>query len=145
MVDFSIGEGQKKKLDNEIFCIRFECFLDGSLFNLCGVGVNVLLYSSSGLPQTAHLRTAPSSGKVHGMLLRSNSVPRKKAVPFVNIPLSDGQVLNSNIFFIFVWLPKIERVSGRWMLELVWLVSSLYHKSAAYKQNSVLKYVHFLK
>ncbi|XP_019391331.1 PREDICTED: borealin-2-like [Crocodylus porosus] len=56
---------------------------------------NARVARSSGLPQTAHLRTAPSSGRVHGMLLRSNSVPRKKAVPFVNIPLSDGQTLST--------------------------------------------------
>ncbi|KFR15863.1 Borealin-2, partial [Opisthocomus hoazin] len=38
-------------------------------------------------------RTVPTSGRVRGMLLRSKSVPPDKTVPFLNIPLADGQTL----------------------------------------------------
>ncbi|XP_063266731.1 borealin-2-like [Prinia subflava] len=47
---------------------------------------------SAGLQQTAS-RTLPASGRVQGMLKRSKSVPQHKSVPFVNIPLADGQTL----------------------------------------------------
>ncbi|XP_035399225.1 borealin-2-like isoform X2 [Cygnus atratus] len=48
--------------------------------------------SSIGLQKTVS-RTAPISGRVQGMLLRSRSVPQHRTVPFVNIPLADGQTL----------------------------------------------------
>ncbi|XP_062356004.1 borealin-2-like isoform X3 [Cinclus cinclus] len=48
--------------------------------------------SSVGLQQTVS-RTLPASGRVQGMLKRSKSVPQHKSVPFVNIPLADGQTL----------------------------------------------------
>ncbi|KFP74079.1 Borealin-2, partial [Apaloderma vittatum] len=38
-------------------------------------------------------RMGPTSGRVQDTLLRSESVPRAKTVPFVNIPLADGQTL----------------------------------------------------
>ncbi|NXJ73145.1 BORE2 protein, partial [Trogon melanurus] len=38
-------------------------------------------------------RMVPTSGRVQGTLLRSESVRRAKTVPFVNIPLADGQTL----------------------------------------------------
>ncbi|XP_043381991.1 borealin-2 isoform X3 [Chelonia mydas] len=47
------------------------------------------------LPQIAVSRTVPVKEKVQAMSLRSNSVPREKAVPFVNIPLADGKTLCS--------------------------------------------------
>ncbi|XP_066184002.1 borealin-2-like isoform X1 [Sylvia atricapilla] len=47
---------------------------------------------SAGLQQTVS-RTLPASGRVQGMLKRSKSVPQHKSVPFVNIPLADGQTL----------------------------------------------------
>ncbi|XP_061863294.1 borealin-2 isoform X2 [Colius striatus] len=46
---------------------------------------------SAGLQQAVS-RTG-TSGRVQGMLLRSKSVPQTKSVPFVNIPLADGQTL----------------------------------------------------
>lgn len=48
--------------------------------------------TSAGLQQTVS-RTLPASGRVQGMLKRSKSVPQHKTVPFVNIPLADGQTL----------------------------------------------------
>ncbi|XP_074865133.1 borealin-2-like [Carettochelys insculpta] len=45
--------------------------------------------------QMAVSRTVPMREKVQTMTLRSNSVPREKAVPFVNIPLADGKTLCS--------------------------------------------------
>ncbi|XP_027502534.1 borealin-2-like isoform X2 [Corapipo altera] len=47
---------------------------------------------SAGLQQTVS-RTLPTRGRVQGMLKRSKSVPQNKPVPFVNIPLADGQTL----------------------------------------------------
>ncbi|NXF72624.1 BORE2 protein, partial [Sclerurus mexicanus] len=44
----------------------------------------------AGLQQTVS-RTLPTHGRVQGMLKRSKSVPQNKPVPFVNIPLADGQ------------------------------------------------------
>nr|XP_042708164.1 borealin-2-like isoform X3 [Chrysemys picta bellii] len=52
-------------------------------------------HSLSRLPQMAVSRTVPMREKVQAMSLRSNSVPREKAVPFVNIPLADGKTLCS--------------------------------------------------
>ncbi|NXI32822.1 BORE2 protein, partial [Zosterops hypoxanthus] len=48
----------------------------------------------AGLQQTVS-RTLPPSGRVQSMLKRSKSVPqhKNKSVPFVNIPLADGQTL----------------------------------------------------
>ncbi|NXA10892.1 BORE2 protein, partial [Sapayoa aenigma] len=46
----------------------------------------------AGLQQTPS-RTLPTRGRVRGMLKRSKSVPQNKPVPFVNIPLADGQTL----------------------------------------------------
>ncbi|NWX17077.1 BORE2 protein, partial [Aegotheles bennettii] len=37
--------------------------------------------------------TLPTRGRVQGMLMRSKSVPQDKILPFVNIPLADGQTL----------------------------------------------------
>ncbi|KAI1235399.1 hypothetical protein IHE44_0002261 [Lamprotornis superbus] len=47
---------------------------------------------SAGLQQAVS-RTLPASGRVQAMLKRSKSVPQHKSVPFVNIPLADGQTL----------------------------------------------------
>ncbi|XP_074696016.1 borealin-2-like isoform X2 [Strix aluco] len=47
---------------------------------------------SARLQQTVS-RTVPTSGRGQGMLLRSKSVPQDKTLPFVNIPLADGQTL----------------------------------------------------
>ncbi|XP_075796314.1 borealin-2-like isoform X2 [Pelodiscus sinensis] len=47
------------------------------------------------LAQMAVSRTVPMRDRVQPMSLRSNSVPREKAVPFVNIPLTDGKTLCS--------------------------------------------------
>ncbi|XP_030138345.2 borealin-2 isoform X2 [Taeniopygia guttata] len=49
-------------------------------------------HPSAGLQQTVS-RTLPASGRAQGMLKRSKSVPQHKSVPFVNIPLADGQTL----------------------------------------------------
>ncbi|KFP06657.1 Borealin-2, partial [Calypte anna] len=46
----------------------------------------------AGLQQTVS-RTLPTSGRAQGMLKRSKSVPQDKTLPFVNIPLADGQTL----------------------------------------------------
>ncbi|KAM6057817.1 borealin-2-like isoform 2-T2 [Chlamydotis macqueenii] len=57
-------------------------------------GLNSKLnHLSSAGPQQTVSRTLPTSGRVQGMLLRSKSVPQDKTVPFVNIPLADGQTL----------------------------------------------------
>ncbi|XP_008499566.1 borealin-2 isoform X2 [Calypte anna] len=50
------------------------------------------LSKSAGLQQTVS-RTLPTSGRAQGMLKRSKSVPQDKTLPFVNIPLADGQTL----------------------------------------------------
>ncbi|XP_032854008.1 borealin-2 isoform X2 [Tyto alba] len=50
------------------------------------------VFKSARLQQTVS-RTVPISGRVQGMLLRSKSVPQDKTLPFVNIPLADGQTL----------------------------------------------------
>lgn len=71
-------------------CICFMCenFQQRQKVNL---RVIFSLYSSAGLQHTVS-RTLPTSGRVQGMLKRSKSVPQQKTVPFVNIPLADGQV-----------------------------------------------------
>lgn len=58
--------------------------------------VTFYLHSSAGLQQAVS-RTVPTSERVQGMVLRSKSVPQDKMVPFVNIPLADGQVSNSSL------------------------------------------------
>ncbi|XP_008935263.1 PREDICTED: borealin-2-like, partial [Merops nubicus] len=47
---------------------------------------------SAGLQRTLS-RTEPTKRRAQGMLLRSKSVPQDKTLPFVNIPLADGQTL----------------------------------------------------
>ncbi|XP_015264916.1 PREDICTED: borealin-2-like [Gekko japonicus] len=47
------------------------------------------------LPQRGLSNSASASGRAFGATLRSASMPHEKAVPFVNIPLADGQTLCS--------------------------------------------------
>lgn len=65
-----------------------------------GVKLRVTLLCSSAGLHPGVCRTEPGRGRVHGMVLRSKSAPQDKTVPFVNIPLADGQVCYQ-IFFNF--------------------------------------------
>ncbi|KAM9269046.1 LOW QUALITY PROTEIN: borealin-2-like [Cariama cristata] len=59
--------------------------------NATGLKATPKVSKSAGL-QPVVSRTVPTSGRVQGILLRS-TVPQNKTVPFVNIPLADGQTL----------------------------------------------------
>lgn len=98
LLDFlqSFGSTEKGKQDG--FFLRYACYHVQKLLaqKMCrieeaNVIVTFYLYSSAGLQQAVS-RTLPTSERVQGMILRSKSVPQNKMVPFVNIPLADGQV-----------------------------------------------------